>query len=117
MINVDDLDEMDNQMMDERVEKYRQKVIKRQESMRENREKNRLEAEAAQKSAEHKFPLVLKNIEKKINSANKRKLRKVTHYFGDGLEGMFLMVMIFQTLPLSGFLLTPYTNRSIEIRW
>jgi hypothetical protein len=118
MITINDLNNVDKDLIEERVKKYRQKLLQQHQNMIDNRKKNMSEVMNAKDNAEKEFPEILKKINERIAAPSKRKIRKVSFNCGDGLQGMFILSMLFQVLTMNGFLCsTNYYNKIIDIKW
>src|ERR1035438_2461092 len=106
MITINDLNNADKDLIEERVKKYRLKLLQQHQNIIDDRKKNMSETMNAKDDAEKEFPEILKKINERIDSASKRKIRKVLFHCGDGLQGMFILSMLFQVLTMNGFLCT-----------
>jgi hypothetical protein len=121
MITSNDINIISDNDIEQKVVKYRDKLKAYQQKIIEDRKVRVRQAYEAKKKAQQKIPAILKTIEGKILNATSRKNRHIEYECGPGLCGKYLMVMLFDMLPLDGFECEPsYYNRdnsTIIIRW
>jgi tetrahydromethanopterin S-methyltransferase subunit G len=118
MINTKDLDFMAEKTIEERVKKYRQKLLQKQQNIQDARKKTIQEALDAKDMAEKEFPSVLEEVERKIEAANNRNSRKIEFRVNRDISGMFTLSMLFQLLTLNGFSCSQsYYGYVLEIKW